>query len=316
MKEGSYPVPGSLQIHTLREAVSKLPPDTHTSRSSVRAESRLFGREHVVSGKVGDSVVLPCEVDSHNCGRIYVITWTKHVGDEWLRVYLYSDTHSKPMGSLAGRAHFMLHNNSNAEMHLRSLNVSDEGTYKCDVTYVHGKCPSLTFTKLYTLMKPKPPEMYVDGSPVQNASTLGPYTEGSTFILDCRSTGGRPPPLVTLWNGTRSLIAKNHVQTGEDGASDVIATARFVLSRWDLESKLECRVQSNATLAPMVKWIKLDIHVKPVSLRVRGPTTPVVAGEMVSLTCTVEGSRPAAAITWFNRSRDRATATSFSGSDE
>lgn len=108
---------------------------------------------HNVSGKVGDSVVLPCEVDSHNCGKIYVITWTKHIGDEWRRVYLFSDSHSMPMGSLAGRAHFILHNNSNAEMHLRSLNVSDEGTYKCDVTYVHGKCPSLTFTKLYTLSK-------------------------------------------------------------------------------------------------------------------------------------------------------------------
>lgn len=43
---------------------------------------------------------------------------------------------------------------------------------------------------------------------------------------------------------------------------------------------------------------------KPISLRVRGPTTPVVAGEMVSLTCTVEGARPAATIKWFNRSRE------------
>ncbi|GFU34650.1 ig-like domain-containing protein [Trichonephila clavipes] len=48
----------------------------------------------------------------------------------------------------------------------------------------------------------------------------------------------------------------------------------------------------------LCRWLK------PVSLRLRGPTTPVVAGEMVSLTCTVEGSRPAASITWFNRSRE------------
>lgn len=41
---------------------------------------------------------------------------------------------------------------------------------------------------------------------------------------------------------------------------------------------------------------------RPASLTVRGPTTPVVAGEMVSLTCTVEGARPAANITWYNRS--------------
>lgn len=109
-------------------------------------------------------------------------------------------------------------------------------------------------------MKPNPPDLYVDGTIVKNGSTLGPYTEGSTFTLDCRSSGGRPAPRITLWNGTRTLNVKNHVQTGDDGASDVIVTARFVLSRWDLESRLECRVQSNATLAPMVKWIKLDIH--------------------------------------------------------
>lgn len=71
---------------------------------------------------------------------------------------------------------------------------------------------------------------------------------------------------------------------------------------------------------------------KPLSLEVRGPTTPVVAGEMVSVTCVVclflfslnnrnlkgsfvfvnfsqnnycvqvEGARPAANITWYNRS--------------
>ncbi|GFU70462.1 ig-like domain-containing protein [Trichonephila clavipes] len=48
--------------------------------------------------------------------------------------------------------------------------------------------------------------------------------------------------------------------------------------------------------------IQLADAVRPASLNVRGPTTPVVAGEMVSLTCTVEGARPAANITWYNRS--------------
>ena len=42
--------------------------------------------------------------------------------------------------------------------------------------------------------------------------------------------------------------------------------------------------------------------VKPLSLKIRGPVTPVVAGEMASLTCSVEGARPAASIDWFNRS--------------
>lgn len=38
-----------------------------------------------------------------------------------------------------------------AYLKIHSLAVSDEGMYKCDVTYVHGKCPSLTYTKLFTL---------------------------------------------------------------------------------------------------------------------------------------------------------------------
>lgn len=42
--------------------------------------------------------------------------------------------------------------------------------------------------------------------------------------------------------------------------------------------------------------------VKPTSLKVNGPLEPVVAGEMVSLTCTVHGARPPATIDWFNRS--------------
>ncbi|CAN7984482.1 unnamed protein product, partial [Ixodes hexagonus] len=42
--------------------------------------------------------------------------------------------------------------------------------------------------------------------------------------------------------------------------------------------------------------------VRPSALRLRGPNHPVVAGEMVSLTCIIEGARPAANITWYNRS--------------
>jgi hypothetical protein len=42
--------------------------------------------------------------------------------------------------------------------------------------------------------------------------------------------------------------------------------------------------------------------VKPLALRVRGPDAPVVAGEMVTLGCVIEGARPAATLDWYNRS--------------
>lgn len=42
---------------------------------------------------------------------------------------------------------------------------------------------------------------------------------------------------------------------------------------------------------------------KPLTLHVRGPITPVNSGEVVSLTCIAEGARPAASVLWFNRSQ-------------
>lgn len=44
------------------------------------------------------------------------------------------------------------------------------------------------------------------------------------------------------------------------------------------------------------------VTVEPTTLHVRGPMTPVTAGDVVSLTCIVEGARPASSITWFNQS--------------
>lgn len=108
----------------------------------------------MVTSFIGETAIMPCEVDVPNCGNIYFITWTKNVSHEWKREFLYSDGVSKAMGDFANpdRATFTLNTHS-AHLKLHNLTVTDEGTYKCDVTYVRGKCPSLSFTRLYTLSK-------------------------------------------------------------------------------------------------------------------------------------------------------------------
>lgn len=44
-----------------------------------------------------------------------------------------------------------------AFLSIKQLQAEDEGVYKCDVTYTtphaHGKCPSLTYTRVQTLGK-------------------------------------------------------------------------------------------------------------------------------------------------------------------
>ncbi|XP_022255787.1 hemicentin-1-like [Limulus polyphemus] len=122
------------------------------------------------------------------------------------------------------------------------------------------------------------------------------------MVLKCKSSGGRPAPEVTWWNGTSHLPKKTLRTPGNQGGIDVVSTLRFILSRWDLDAKLMCFVNSTATSTSISKWVKLNIHVRPLGLRVRGRSAPVVEGEMVSITCTVEGARPAANITWYNRS--------------
>ncbi|GFU42895.1 ig-like domain-containing protein [Trichonephila clavipes] len=120
--------------------------------SSLGFKPRPYEEKNVHKiGVVGSSVDLPCDVDVSNCGKVYFITWTKNVSNEWKRLYLYSDAVEKPLQELANpdRADFFLQE-STAYLRISPLRIEDDGTYKCDVTYVQGKCPSLSFATLTT----------------------------------------------------------------------------------------------------------------------------------------------------------------------
>lgn len=84
---------------------------------------------------------------------------------DWQRVYIYSDSMQRVLGDLAqygpeGRVSFGprdLNQSIYAFLSIKQLQAEDEGVYKCDVTYTtphaHGKCPSLTYTRVQTLGK-------------------------------------------------------------------------------------------------------------------------------------------------------------------
>jgi len=119
----------------------------------------LNDRVHQVITFVDETALLPCEVDFKNCGEIYFITWSKNITNEWSRVYLYSKDYQIAMGEFVSEDGRVSLEDSEmtttglAYLKINSLSVMDEGTFKCDVTYVHGKCPSLTYIKLYALGK-------------------------------------------------------------------------------------------------------------------------------------------------------------------
>ena len=118
------------------------------------------GRVHISAQFLGEPASIPCDVDFAGCGNIYFLTWSKNVTGEWQRVYLYSESYQTALGEFAfgGGARVQLDAANMtatgvAHLKIKSVSIEDEGVYKCDVTYVHGKCPSLTYTRLSTLGK-------------------------------------------------------------------------------------------------------------------------------------------------------------------
>lgn len=121
-----------------------------------------FGRVHMSSEFVGEAATLPCDVDFKGCGKIYFLTWSKNVSNEWQRVYLYSESYQTALGLFSDTNRIVQLDATNmtrtgaAFLKIKAVQLEDEGTYKCDVTYVHGQCPSLTYTELFTLGKCDP----------------------------------------------------------------------------------------------------------------------------------------------------------------
>ncbi|GFS64759.1 neuromusculin, putative [Nephila pilipes] len=254
-------------------------------------------------GVVGSSVDLPCDVDVSTCGKVYFITWTKNVSSEWKRLYLFSDAVEKPLQELANpdRADFFLQE-STAFLRISPLRIEDDGTYKCDVTYVQGKCPSLSFATLTTYAPPSVPSIEKDGKMSINGSIVGPFYEGAVLNLECETFGGKPTPEVSWFKGDEELDSESRARLEKNGASSVTSTVKMTLERDDLGAKIECHVDNEAIDDALVSWVEVDLHVGPSSLEVDGPTAPVTAGDFVTLTCTIEGAKPAANATWFNRS--------------
>lgn len=134
-------------------------------RSSVRNS-----RVHQVRHLAGETALLPCEVRTAECGAVYFITWSRNTSQEWHRIFVYSKASQKPFydtyNQLIGRPNRysnqtqkLAFDASNltadgfAYLRVDSVDDDDEGMFRCDVTYVKGKCPSLTYTQLSTIGK-------------------------------------------------------------------------------------------------------------------------------------------------------------------
>ncbi|KAK3852685.1 hypothetical protein Pcinc_040738 [Petrolisthes cinctipes] len=98
-----------------------------------------------------DVVQLPCEVDRASCGDFHSIKWYKDSD----RVYIFSDMANvrRAEGPLLERTDFhYAANGTDSSLEIKPLQIEDEGTYKCEITYlaVQEACSVVQFVNLTT----------------------------------------------------------------------------------------------------------------------------------------------------------------------
>lgn len=255
-----------------------------------------------LSGLVGETIYLPCDVDTEKCGDLHSIKWYRGSS----RIFVFSEMAgiARSEGDYTERA--SLHykqNDTESRLEVKQLQVADEAVYKCEITYIEVRegCSVVQFINLTALIKPEYVRITKDDSTeLQNASTIGPFTEGEELTLACESGGGKPIPSVIWWNGTHKMTGEYSTENGANSVGTGRNKVELTLGRGDLQAKYECRAMNDALDAPMVAWINVDVHVRPLSLELSGVAHHVVQGTNVLLECAVLGARPPANVTWYN----------------
>jgi hypothetical protein len=268
---------------------------------------------------------LPCLVDQANCGEVYYITWTKQLqpssgvsplaaagrsgqqsaaaaaGSSWSRVYLYTGANDsaphKPIGDLANRAHFVMPDPRQqqqqpagpaplARLVIEEPRLSDEALYKCDVTYVKGKCPSISLVRVQMMALPERAQIVqlpagsgtgadqaagkrAQARPLASGQVIGPLNEHDQLRLLCTVAGGRPAPRAVFWrkldltgrtiNLAPSSWPSSSRHSPAAGAEQpaVEVALNHTLTSADLGAKFECHVEHEAleSLRPAARII-------------------------------------------------------------
>ncbi|XP_043230348.1 hemicentin-2-like isoform X2 [Amphibalanus amphitrite] len=259
-----------------------------------------------ITGLVGDSIRLPCEIDEEKCGEVHNIQWYRGDGDT--RVFVYSELAKVDTSEnmLQDRGYFQYTKGSSlTELEIRNLKADDESLYKCELTYleVRDNCAVIQFVNLTTIAKPSSIRILLEDG-TEAGAMIGPFEEDAQLYLKCESAGGKPAASVTWWNDTINMGGDVGAILSEDGTGVGMNELRVPLTRHDLGSVFECRASNEAVEYPLSTKVTLDLNVRPRTIELSGLESPVDEGSQVTLTCKVTGARPAANITWL-RGTDR-----------
>ncbi|XP_019644227.1 PREDICTED: hemicentin-2-like [Branchiostoma belcheri] len=165
---------------------------------------------------------------------------------------------------------------------LRAAN-SDEGEYRCS-TLSLDETADATLTVVVPLSGP--PDIIGD---------TAPRKAGQGLMLTCTSVGGRPPPRLTWYNGTRPYklpddAFKEGINKGEVMLNLVIP----YLTKWDNGANLSCKADQGfpSLVKPRTAVKVLNVRYPP-TVTVTPKSSRVMEGESLNVTCHVDSNPPA-----------------------
>ncbi|KAI4471624.1 contactin 5 [Holotrichia oblita] len=231
-----------------------------------------------VKGLVGSEVTLPCNVDTQSCGELRSIKFSKNAST--IFVYNHADGTARGEGDAETRAGFAnicfgyrmkleyKPGSSHAQLVIRSVEVGDEGSYKC--LEVRENCNVEQIMTVSMLVKPNFVQISQNGSR-GNSSWFGPYNEGTNIELKCEARGGMPIPKVTFYSNnkivkyliTSSIVivtASYEAVQGDNGIGTGITKLHVRLAREHLKGIFTCVVESDALDEPLVETINADVN--------------------------------------------------------
>ncbi|XP_030377819.1 uncharacterized protein LOC115626578 [Scaptodrosophila lebanonensis] len=263
-----------------------------------------FFRTKDIDAVEGKSVSLPCPIAAPLDDVVMVLWFRDNAGiplysfDVRDKMATEQPRHWSAPEVFGSRAKFHF-DSEPATLEIKDIKRHDQGIYRCRVDFRTSQTQSFRFN-LSVIILPEQPIILDRWGRQLNGTQLGPKQEGDDIVITCRVVGGRPQPQVRwLVNG---LLVDNQ---NEHNSGDVIENRLLwpSVQRTDLNSVFTCQALNTQLDKPKEKSFILDMHLKPLTVKIAEQPNSMVADRRYEVTCESAGSRPNAIITWYKGKR-------------
>ncbi|XP_059609040.1 hemicentin-1 [Phlebotomus argentipes] len=256
-----------------------------------------------VQTAVGLEASMPCELVpisvSMMTDKVQLVIWYKEGNIKPIYTFdarmrpLHQGIHWADELVLKSKAHFHYESNPPA-LRLRNVKREDAGLYRCRVDF--HKSPTRNSRINLTVLVPPTHLTVLDdlGAAVAD-HTIGPYREQATINITCLSSGGVPPPRVSWWK--EHALLDDSFQVLPDGSvKNILHLSK--LNRHDLHTIYTCQATNGHVVPPLSTYVKLELKLPPLYVRLQGLNHALVAGVRTQISCSSAGARPPPEIIW------------------